>query len=310
MTSKGRILIRKTGPYTSIQDAGRFGYMEFGLGRSGAMDQQSAIIANRLVGNPVDAALLETTFQGLSLQFSDGCIVAITGGDLGARLNGRTVGSYKAVPVKPGDELAFTKRKTGFRAYVAISGGINSVKKMGSRSGHTLFDLGMEAIHEGSQLNFNVVKKKLHPYIIREGSIPVFSKHFTARILPGPEHHLFPDQLIERLGKESFKVSTDSNRMGYRLSDQLDDRDLPEGIVSSGIVPGTIQITSSGQPIVLMNDGPTTGGYARIGNIISPDLNHMAQLGPGDTLRFRWIDFEEADQLLADYHSMLKDIFV
>lgn len=296
---RGKILVRKSGLQTSVQDVGRMGYMQCGLPHSGYMDHRSAVIANRLVGNPNDTALLETVMQGLSLEFFDSCLIAIAGADLGAELNDDGIENHSVYQVERGDVLTFKKRKSGIRAYLAFSGGIDTSLIMGSRSTHSLFDLGNKQISDGSQIFF----RKTRNLSVIEGKLelPTYSSHFSARILPGPEYSLFSSELVDQLSSFSFTISPDSNRMGYRLQGNLEDGSFPEGIVSSGTVPGTIQITSSGQPIILMKDGPTTGGYARIGNVISPDLDFVAQLGPGDTIRFKWVSFEEADLLLQNY---------
>ncbi len=303
--ASNEILIQKAGLYTSVQDQGRAGYMAKGVARSGSMDYYCACLANWLVSNPSDAALLETAFQGLSIRFKRSCFIAITGADLGAELNNKVIERYQTVQVIAGDQLVFKKRKSGLYAYVAIAGNLNCQKIMGSTSMHAMMDLGTSSIMDGSVLQFTPMQQVPPQRMVPVKSIPVYSRHFTARIIKGPEHTQFPDEFIEQLTRESLIISSDSNRMGYRLKGHLTNQHIPKGIVTSGTVPGTIQITASGQPIVLMNDGPTTGGYPRIANIISSDLHHVAQLGPGDTLRFKWVSFEEADYLLEKKSDLL-----
>ena len=300
-----QLLVKKPGLYTSIQDLGRVGLMNKGVARSGAMDTHSARLANWLVGNDPDAALLETTFYGLSVEFQCKTIMAITGGDLGARLNKQPLDRCHPTIVQPGDELVFEKRNTGIRAYLAISGGIEHQKIMGSHSEHSMIDLGVKRIEAGAVLKIKSARKIKTGRKVANELKPVYSTHFTARILPGPEFNRFPQQYIDQLTTLSLQVSSDSNRMGYRLQGDFSPGQIPQGILSGGVIPGTIQVPTSGQPIILMNDGPTTGGYARIGNIISPDLNHVSQLGPGDSIRFTWITFEEADRILKNYNSLM-----
>lgn len=300
-----QLLIKKAGLYTSIQDLGRKGLMNKGVARSGVTDAQSALLANWLVGNSPDDALLEITYQGLHIRFECSTAIAISGGDLGAKLNDQSVERNQTMIVQPGDELRFEQRKSGFRAYLAIAGGIPQQAIMDSRSTHSMIDLGIEKIKDGTVLKLKPPGKRIEQRSVPQELRPVFTQHFTARILPGPEFELFPKAYIDQLTNQSWDITADSNRMGYRLKGDIGSDQLPEGILSSGIIPGTIQVTSSGQPIILMNDGPTTGGYARIGNVITPDLNYIAQLGPGDTLRFKWIDFPEADRLNNQYHKYL-----
>lgn len=303
-----QLLIRKAGLYTSIQDLGRKGLMNKGVARSGAMDVQSALLANWLVGNSPDDALLEITYQGLHVQFECSTAIAISGGDLGAKLNDQSVRRNQTIIVRPGDELRFEQRKSGFRAYLAIAMGIPQQAIMGSRSTHSMIDLGIEKIKDGTALKLKPPGKHVVKRSVPQELRPVFAQHFTARILPGPEFALFPKAYIDQLTNQSWGISADSNRMGYRLKGDIGSGQLPEGILSSGIIPGTIQVTSSGQPIILMNDGPTTGGYARLGNIITPDLYYIAQLGPGDSLRFAWISFDDADRILKNYSSLLNEL--
>lgn len=300
-----QLLVKKPGLYTSIQDLGRVGLMNKGVARSGAMDAHSAILANWLVGNDPDAALLETTFQGLSVEFQCSTIIAITGGDLGARLNNQPIEMYRPTFIQSGDELVFEKRNTGIRAYLAISGGIEDQKIMGSHSEHSMIDLGVKKIEAGTALKIKSSIKRITERNVPHELLPVYSKHFTARILPGPEMDRFPRQYIDQLTTLPLQVSSDSNRMGYRLQGDITPGQIPQGILSGGVIPGTIQVPTSGQPIILMNDGPTTGGYARIGNIITPDLNYVSQLGPGDSIRFIWVTFEETDRILKNYNSLM-----
>ncbi|XOV92030.1 MAG: biotin-dependent carboxyltransferase family protein [Bacteroidota bacterium] len=304
MPARSEILIKKAGLYTCIQDAGRMGYMDKGVARSGALDKQSFYLANWLVGNDQGEALLETTFQGLSVQFSCDCLIAVTGGDLGAKLNGKEIKLFSAIPVKAKDELIFSKRISGFRAYLAISGGIEQNHAMASRSAHSIFDLGIRQIKDDTKVEIGSSKKVTNRNAPPE-LVTTHTSHFTARIVPGPDFDLFPRKFRDEFSKSSMTVSPDSNRMGYRLKWNPGKYKLPEGIISSGVIPGTIQITSSGQPIILMHDGPTTGGYARIANVISSDLDHIAQLAPGDTIRFKWIDFDEADRRVGEYQRNL-----
>lgn len=263
--------------------------MAYGVGRSGALDQASARIANWLVGNDEDEALLETIHHGLHIKFYSNCQIGITGADLGAQINGGKANMYQTLVIQAGDELSFTRKTSGLRAYIAVSGGICSTRVMGSRSFHSMVDLGVEAITGGIELKFGDQDKDFISRNLKEEERHVFTNHYTARVMPGPEYDFFSDEFVKQFGSHAFKVSPDSNRMGYRLEGFSNEIGLKGGIVSSGIYPGTIQIPSSGEPIILMNDGPTTGGYPRIGNIISQDLDFIAQLGPGDSLRFKWI---------------------
>lgn len=305
MLASNEIWIKRAGLNTSVQDLGRQGFMSKGVARSGAMDQYSACLANWLVSNAIDTALLETTLQGLSMSFRSNCFIAITGADLGAELNGKEIDRYQTIQVVVGDELVFKRRKSGLYAYLAITGGIDSQEIMGSASMHSMIDLGIGKLSNGSVVHFHPARQIPAKRLLPKYLIPVYSQHFTARITRGPEFDEFPEEFITQLEKESLTITADSNRMGYRLKGNLFEKGIPKGIVSSGVIPGTIQITSSGQPIILMNDGPTTGGYPRIANIISPDLNHVAQLGPGDTIRLKWISFEEAESLLEGQQKVL-----
>lgn len=296
---------KKPGMNTLIQDSGRMGFQKFGVPLGGFMDRQSAIIANWLVGNPLDAALFEITMVGPEIHIDQPCQLAITGSDISPKINGKKAAMYETISLTENSTLTFGKLKSGCRAYLSFGGKIIVNDWLGSKSA-TSFETQLltpqSLIKKGDTLSFEP-REPIEPRKYR-----VFSEEELStdiRIMPGPEYNLFPGDQLNFILKTKFTIGKDSNRMGYRLDERIPRYGNEEEIISSPIVPGTIQVTNSGQLIILMADAQTTGGYPRIANIITSDLGRVAQMKPGDLISFGLITLEDA---LYQQNNPLKDI--
>lgn len=288
MTTPTIFHCQKTGLPTTIQDTGRTGFQAFGVPIGGVMDSISAKIANELVRNLPDAPVLEITLFGPVLKVEGEAIIALTGADLSAKINGQRLPLYELILLKNGDVLSFGQPKNGCRAYLAIAGDWQVKKWLNSASfapqnGESLTPDSL--LKKGNQLKVlpNLIyTKRSYPQALR----PKFLDLVRVRVMPGPEFSLFPKAIIEQFFGKILTISPRFNRMGIQLVEKLVDFAPTQELISSGIIPGTIQITNSGQPIILMRDAQTTGGYWRIGNVISEDLNKLAQVKAGDSVWF------------------------
>ncbi len=296
-------LVLTPGPYTTVQDKGRFGYQQIGVPISGAIDQFAFRVANFLVGNQEESAVLEITVVGPQLAFLREVDLALTGAEMGFELNHDPVECWKTVRVKPGDVISIQQVKSGCRGYLAVSGGIDVPEVMGSRStyvggklggykGRTLKKGDIIQSLEGSLLN--------KPRYLPESWIPLYSEEVLLHAIPGPQDDFF-DEGMETLFQSEFSVTDKADRMGYRLqgpSIQLKGK-MPKSIISEPTMPGGVQIPADRQPIVLLAE-QTVGGYAKIATVISPDLSRIAQAIPGNTVRFEQVSLESGHRL---YHE-------
>jgi len=295
------VIIQSPGLLTTIQDSGRIGYQRFGIPVSGAMDTYSLQLANALVGNHPDAACLEITIAGPEIIFTGTGAIAISGADMRPAINGKPVPNNKTIGVKSGDILIFKGLKSGCRSYIAFAGGINVPPVMGSRSTYLRAKIGGlegRALRAGDEIPLGVYLGKLSIMEIPGEMVLSYKSNQTIQIIPGPEVHRFDPEGVYNFLTSDYIVTEQSDRMGYRLSGnpvrhQQGDAD----IISAGISFGTIQIAGDGQPIILMADRQTTGGYTRIANVVSVDLTLAAQLKPGDKIRFCEITLEKAQAL-------------
>ncbi len=293
--------IIKNGLLTTIQDAGRFGYRHLGIPQSGVMDSRAQSHANYLVGNPSDAPVLECSFYGGIFRFEQRQIIALTGADMKARLNDLPCEMYRSIEVYSGDTLALTYAQTGTRTYVAVQGLPDIEELMQSYSTYISGGFGGfrgRALQLGDRLIWKNESPKNPNRILAEYFRPYFSiKKNIIRIVRGPEWEYLSTASRQGFEKTLYQVHTDSNRMGIRLAGKSLKLKEKFSMISSATLPGTIQLPANGQPIVLMQDGQTTGGYPRIGKVIEADLGRLAQIAPKGNLHFRMVNEREARQL-------------
>lgn len=285
MSRDRRITVVDPGPLTTVQDRGRRGWAHLGVPRSGALDQPAAALANRLVGNPVDAAVLETTLGGMTFRVSAAMTVAVTGADAAVSVDGREHAFAEPIALHAGQTVTVGPARSGLRSYVACSGGIDVPEVLGSRSTDTLSGIGPDRLVTGADLP--VGRPTGQPQGIDVAAVRRVRPPVTLRFAPGPRHDWFTEHALTALTTSSYAVSSDSNRVGLRLHGPLLSRERGEELPSEGIVLGAIQVPASGEPLVFLNDHPTTGGYPVLGVVLPEDLALCAQLRPADEVRFR-----------------------
>ena len=309
------VIVHTAGLLTTVQDRGRYGYQRYGMPVSGAMDVFSLEIANLLVGNDPGDACLEATISGPELEFTGATWIAITGADMDPYLNGQGIPMNTAVDVRPGDRLGFRGLRSGCRTYIAFAGGIAVPPVMGSRStylraaiggfqgralmpGDELPLGGFEPLSPPGELSMASARRKPRLKKLPEGLIREYKHEQTIRIISGPEAHYFGIAGLRSFLSTEYTVTAQSDRMGYRLSGEpIKHKDGMTNIISAGISIGTVQVPGDGQPIILMADRQTSGGYARIANVISADLTLLAQMRPGDKVNFKETNVDMAQQL-------------
>lgn len=304
--------IKSAGALSSVQDEGRFGVMKMGFGQCGAMDLTSMHIANRLVGNCRNCAVIEMTMTGITAVFDCACLIALSGGDFDATLSGRHIRNDKAYSVHAGDELKLGAAKSGARCYLAVSGGIAVPKVMGSRSTDLKMGIGGfcgRKLASGDVLAFGNDNLPIENPEKWEIPLRTFSAAFDVRAVPGPQAYLFTQDSLQFFFEKTYTVSAACDRMGMKLNGAA--LTAPEGtdIISDGIVRGSVQVPGNGQPIVLMSDHQTTGGYAKIATVLGLDVSRLAQAKPGDTVHFHSVSLPEAEKLAKKEKRDLNRLF-
>ncbi|SES82789.1 biotin-dependent carboxylase uncharacterized domain-containing protein [Natronincola peptidivorans] len=299
----GQIKIIKPGLLTTVQDLGRYGYQQYGVTVSGVMDHVSARLANALVENDEGEGLLEITMQGPEIEFLEDMVIAITGGDLQPWLNGQPIAMARSMLVQKGDKLTFKGMKSGCRSYIAFSGGIDVPVLMGSKSTFTRGKIGGyegRALKAGDILKVGEPKEPFSSLVDREiyENLYEYNAVVELRVVLGPQEEAFTEAGRRTFFSNEYTVTNECDRMGYRLEGETIEHKDGGDIISDGISMGAIQIPSHGKPIIMMADRQTTGGYTKIGNVITVDLPKAAQVKPGDKIVFKEITLEEAHQLL------------
>lgn len=288
------------GLLTLVQDAGRIGYGHLGVPRSGPMDWAALRAANLLVGNAPGAAGLEINLVGPALRFHHDTLIALTGGDLRPTLDGRPVPLWTAWYARAGQVLRFGPRRAGLRAYLALAGGIAVPPVLGSRATYARAAFGGlagRALQAGDRLALQPPsadpRRQLGSYLPPEHR-PPYCAAPEVRVLLGPHADRFPPAALETFLGTAYTVTPASDRMGYRLAGPRLARREPADLVSGGMPLGGVQVPGDGQPIVLLSDHQPTGGYPLIATVIQADLPLVAQLAPGDSVRFRAVSLVEA----------------
>jgi biotin-dependent carboxylase-like uncharacterized protein len=287
VTSHAAFQVIATGPRLLVEDLGRPGYAHLGVPSSGALDPAALALANRLVGNPHNAAGLEIVLGGTRLRALRSQRVALAGAVMALSVGGRHRSWGEAVSVKPGDEVVIQPARRGLRGWLAVSGGIVAPRTLGSASTDTLTGLGPPPVAVGDQLESGD-----QPDHVGDGAaVPLGDDAATIRLAArlGPRDDWFTDDALERLSRQTYIVSPDSNRIAVRFGSETGKtltRRRAEELPSEGLVTGAIQVPSSGEPLVFLADHPVTGGYPVIGVVDATDLARCAQLRPGDRVEF------------------------
>jgi biotin-dependent carboxylase-like uncharacterized protein len=303
------IRVKSPGLLTTVQDTGRFGEYDIGMPPSGAMDVFSYQVGNYLVGNEDGAAGLEITYFGPELEFTEDAVVAVTGAEMPPKINGEEAPTWETLQVREGDVLSFDYLMNGARSYLAVAGGVDVPVFMHSRSTYTLIGLGGHegrALKEDDELSLGEARNGEAQVGKRVGDdhIPRYTKETELRVIIGLASYRLTEESMQEFLNVEWTVTPDADRVGYRYrGGELGfvEREQPAGagsdpanVVDFGYPIGSIQVPGGVEPIVLMNDAVTGGGYATIGTVISADRDRLAQSKTNDKTRFRSIELEEA----------------
>ncbi len=297
------IKIITPGGYTTLQDRRRFGYQDMGVPVSGVLESFAFEAANLLVGNPDKASVMELTIMGPTIEILKKMDIALTGAEMKIAINGTPVARWQSHRVNPGDVVSIGQVQSGCRAYLAVTGGFDVPKVMGSMSTYAGAKIGG---FKGRPLQTDDVLKTISMPLLKkqrsfpEKHIPVYPTNVIVRAILGPQDDYF-DTAIETLFSSEYMVSAKADRMGYRLMGEAlaIKKGMQKSIVSEPSIPGSIQVPADGQPIILLVE-QTVGGYAKIATIISADLGRIAQTTPGDMLRFEQTDLKTAYSLISE----------
>ena len=305
------IVFNKGGLFTTVQDYGRMGYQDLGFHVCGAMDRHSYWVANLLVDNTDREAVLEFTIMGPTLYFTSDTVICITGGDFDPRINGEPVPMYTAVETHKGDELEMGFCKTGTWGYIAFAGGLDVPVVMGSRSTDIKCKLGGyegRPIKDGDEIEFLANVKSLPLMNERKLESPEYgSEVVELRVTMGPQDDHFTEEGLNTFLCSEYTVTSQCDRMGYRLEGPvIEHNELGADIISDGIAKGAIQVPNSGQPIIMMSDRQTLGGYTKIANVISVDLSKVAQCKYPQKIRFTKVSVEEAQRIYGMERERLR----
>jgi len=296
------IRILDAGPQTTVQDLGRTGQMRYGIPPSGPVDRFAFVLANRLVGNADGAAALECTLIGPRFEVTAAGAIAVTGADMPVTVNGQRAAGWTTVALKPGDVVKLGPARTGVRSYVGVAGGLDVPLVLGSRSTYLRGRVGGvegRALRKGDELRvFPSGPGKARR--VEQRSIPDYTGEPTIRAVLGPQADRFTAEGLQALFGGRYEVLPQSDRMGSRLRGPRIAHARGHDIVSDGIALGSIQVPGDGQPIVLLVDRQSTGGYTKVATICSSDIWRVGQARPGQSLRFHPIDVDEAHRLLRE----------
>jgi antagonist of KipI len=305
------IHVIKPGMLTTIQDRGRWGFQSRGVPVAGPMDPVSHRLANALVGNDPDAATLEITLLGPELEFESERVVAVAGAEFALIVDDRPASPAGAFVVAAGTRLRFGTRLRGTRAYLAVSGGIAVPPILGSRATHVISAMGGvggRPVRAGDRLPLGDSRKGWRTVSPPEDPlVDLPDRHARLRVLPGPQREYFAADALEMLQSAPYLIGQDSDRMGFRLDGPRLAHVRGADIISDATPLGALQVPASGQPIVLMADRQTTGGYPKIATVITADMAIAGQLGPGDTIALMVCSPREAiAALIAQERALLR----
>jgi KipI family sensor histidine kinase inhibitor len=293
------------GLLSTIQDLGRRGWRRYGVPSSGPLDRRACVAANRAVGNSPAEAVLEFAFPGPALRALTEVEVAVAGADFGPRHNGRPAALETPVHMQPGDTLDFAAPRDGQWAYLAVAGGVDAPRVLGSRATYARGGLGGyrgRPVRAGDVLGRG--EGRPGPCAAGRGG-PMHRRSDPIRVVLGPQTGAFSTAAQAAWLMQSFGVTAQRDRSGMRLRGPALGHRCDAEILSDGLLPGAVQVPAEGQPIVILADGPTTGGYAKIASVISADLDRLAQAAPGTPLRFEAVTVTEAHDAWIAYASAL-----
>lgn len=318
------IQVIQPGLMTTIQDLGRFGSQKYGVVVSGSMDTYALRIANILVGNAENEGALEMTLLGATLQFTEDTLIALTGGDFQATIDGQIIPMWRPLLVPKGAILKCKSAIKGCRGYISFAGGLAIPTVMSSKSTYTRAHLGgfegralqkkdclachTMTVENKSILQLVTQKTKPVTWTANGHALVSSTQTPTIRILPGTEFDRFDQTSQQTFVNQPYTLTTAADRMGYRLEGTPLKLSEPFSLLSEGVTYGTIQVPPNGQPIILMADRQTTGGYPKIGQVISADLPKLAQLQANAKIRFIQVTMEEAERAFIEKEQIIQEI--
>ena len=299
--------VLQPGLFTTIQDLGRKGFQAFGVPVAGAMDDYSFRVANFLVGNLENTPALELTLAGGCYEFLQDGLISLAGADMLAECAGKKLANWQSHSIKAGQKIEFSFAANGCRAYMAVAGGFKADEVMGSFSTYTRAGFGG---FKGRTLQKDDVLEINNARPLRELSLPLefrptFAETAVIRVLQGPQDREFSPEAFKALTSSEYVIEANSDRMGYRLKGEKIQHLNTADIISDALFKGAIQIPGDGQPIIMLADCQTTGGYTKMCFVITADLPVLAQSRPGDKIKFQLVSNEQAVQALQDYSDKL-----
>ena len=303
--------VKKPGMFTTVQDLGRPCYLRYGVPVSGAMDSFSLVAANSLVKNELGEACLETTLIGPELQASSETQIAITGGNAHPKINDRPVPMWETLEMHVGDVISFGRMESGCRSYLSVRGGINTAKVLGSRSTFTRGGFGGI---DGRRLRSGDIIETVETMMLRvkysmpEKLRPLFNGHFQVQVVLGPQADMFAEKGLNTFLSSPYKITSEADRMGYRLDGPSIEHVGKADIVSDALLPGAIQVPKDGKPILIMKDAQTTGGYPKVAVAITPDISNLGQARTNDSVEFCKTTVREAQEKTRKHCSMLNNL--
>jgi antagonist of KipI len=302
------LVVESAGLQTTVQDFGREGYGALGVSASGAADAVALRIGNLLLQNQPGAPALEMTLTGGTFLFPDGAVICLAGANFGAQVDGKALELWRPHAILPGKRLALGATRDFARCYLCVAGGVGVAGFMGSASTHLLSGLGGwegRALRKGDVLQIGRLQKNIQRRKLRPGVLEILKPEKKLRVTRGPQFDRFAEEARRTLENSEFVVNEDSNRVGLRLDGpRLAMRDNAE-MISEGVPLGAIQVTPSGQAILLFVEQQTTGGYPKIANVIGTDLHSVGQLRPRDTIRFEEVSLTSARELWIEQKRLL-----
>ena len=304
------LIVESPGLLTTVQDLGRPGFGRLGVSPSGAADPVALRLGNLLVGNAPGAAALEMTLLGGTFTFPDGALISLTGADFGAMMDGHYVEMWATHRVPAGATMVLGPARNLARGFLAIAGGLQVPLFLGSASTHLLSGLGGfhgRALREGDVLQIAGTPKRSRERRISEAALRAMQPRKVVRVTEGPQLHLFSEADKQDFFRRTFRVSESSDRTGIRLEGLRLAAWLPGEMVTEGVPLGAIQVTPSGQPIILGVEQQTTGGYPKIANVIGVDLHRLGQLRPRTEVRFKRTSLAVARSLWIEHTRLLSN---
>lgn len=314
----------RPGVQATIQDYGRIGAQKYGIVVSGAMDKTALRIGNILVQNTENEAGIEVMFYGTTFTCTEDQLIAITGGDLQPVIDGQPAPMWRPICLKKGSTLSFKGPKSGLIAYVAIAGGIDVNEVIGSKSTFSKARIGGykgRALQADDHLHIGTLcecqkellrsLQNLHTYptwYVSHSQVYSTKNHQTIRVLKGREYDLFSKESQSAFTTKEYTLTTQADRMGYTFTGERLQLSTREEMLSEGVTYGTIQVPASGNPIVLMAERQTTGGYPKIGQVITADLSKIAQLQPSSRVTFQLVSMEEAERELMKIEEFIEEL--